>query len=119
MTRSPITIPTRLQVLSFFLVVENVVKHVIARLKEDDAPPVEEPKATSDLDETMAEVRRTLDALNSIRAQTNAKPSALEALAFLKAQQPLNGRPQPSLFVDLALANRAFFKPEEANPDDG
>jgi len=119
MTRSPITIPTRLQVLSFFLVVENVVKHVIARLKEDDAPPVEEPKATSDLDETMAEIRQNLDALNAIKAQTNAEaPTPFEVLELLKAQPSLVSQVAHSPFIAFALADALSFKPE-AKPDDG
>jgi len=88
MTRTPISLPTRLQLLNFFLVVDNVVKSVIARLQEGAEPAEFEDAAqelSEDILETITDLSEDIAALrDDIIQKKQQDASFLLALAALK-----------------------------------
>ena len=75
MSRS-LNLPTRLQVLNFFLLIDDVVHHVIERLKEPTPSP-EKPAAPS---ESMD------DFIDNVQEAINGFSTTLEQYAALQAQ---------------------------------
>ena len=87
MTRTTITLPTRLQLLNFFLVVDNVVKSVIARLKEERTSAVGEGPTKGDLDEVRGVILKLFDEVISLRddVEKQKQDSLLVTLAALNS----------------------------------
>jgi len=119
MTRSPITIPNRLQVLNFFLVVENVVKHVITRLRDEPETTVEKPTPDINYDELQEEIQQALDSLLATQESLLKEYAAQRSLVQLaiqntaQAQQPLS-----PLALSLFMNGQAAAPVDEAKLDD-
>jgi len=117
MTRSPI--PNRLQVLNFFLVVENVVKHVISRLREEPDAAVEAPTTNIDLSDLRQDVQNALDDLQATQASFLQEYAAQRTLiegvlqANTQAHQPLS-----PLALSLFMNGQAAAPVGEAKLDD-
>jgi len=113
MTRTSITLPTRLQLLSFFLVVDNVVKSVISRLNET-AAPVEHETATQTSDDVLEAIADLFDDVAMLREDLDKQK---RDASFLLSVAALNGAPQPAaspLFWPFAPA----AKPESSSKFD-
>ena len=105
MSRTHLTIPTRLQVLSFFLLVENVVKHVIARLREAPDAPVEAPTAGVDLSNLREEIQQALNELRETQSSLQQQQEAHQSLVDFALLSDLHGHnPLSPLALSLFLS---------------
>jgi|GEM_PF-1352031 len=105
MTRATISLPTRLQLLNFFLIVDNVVKSVIARLKEERTPDVGEGPTKEDLDEVRGVILKLLDEVISLRDDVDKQKNDAVLFATLAA---LNNKPNVAapLFLPFAPSTK-------------
>jgi|GEM_PF-959128 len=119
MTRSPITIPNRLQVLSFFLLVENIVKQVISRLRDEPGATVEAPTTDVNFSDLRQQIQDTLDDLQvtqaSLLQEYAAQRSVIEGALQPNAQahQPLS-----PLALSLFMSGQAAPPVNETKLDD-